>query len=596
VLDLFEHQIRAVKSLERWLDSNESTGLLCLPTGAGKTRTAAAFVVEQMIARGPVLWLAHRTELIDQAVNTFESARAPRPVVVGRWHRERTVSPVDVLVGSIPTLTFAYKRGGRNLSRMLDVHPRFSLVVVDECHHGVAETWTWLIEELRRRIPGVRILGLSATPTRHAEQEQPLLWKIFGQVVHEEPVLDLIDSGVLARPTIIPVDTQLTFDATKTEQMVLDHGGDIPASLLEQMAESEARNTAVVDAYLERREAWGQTLVFATTVEQARWITNRLRTGGVNVLDVYAGTPAVERAKAIDAFRAKRARVLVNVGLFTEGTDLPGVETLFLARPTRSRLLFQQMVGRGMRGPRIGGVESVAVVAFHDSIVGLLQERLASCFASEREALLALGFPGERLEKIAATKAAPNPAMDRLVRVARDLLSQSEGAKTGTSLPLRGFWEARNRTESAFLPVFGNELSIVSSWVNYLRYTCRARGTPAVVPEGLLLPPTVVTPFVRIVVRVDGKVRWVDLERAERDEIFAAAEGLERARAASPAPAPPPVTPRAPPQLLERLRKRPRSEWRALVREELARSAGGQRDETDAVLALLESALVPLGR
>lgn len=550
MLDLFDHQIRAVKSLERWLASDESTGLLCLPTGAGKTRTAAAFVVEQMIARGPVLWLAHRTELIDQAVNTFESAGAARPVVVGRWHRERTVSPVDVLVVSIPTLTFAYKRGGRNLSRMLDVHPRFSLVVVDECHHGVAETWTWLIEELRRRIPGVRILGLSATPTRHAEQEQPLLWKIFGQVVHEEPVLDLIDSGVLARPKIIPVDTQLTFDATKTEQLVLDHGGDIPASLLEQMAESEARNTAVVDAYFERREAWGQTLVFATTVEQARWITNRLRTGGVNVLDVYAGTPAVERAEAIDAFRAKRARVLVNVGLFTEGTDLPGVETLFLARPTRSRLLFQQMVGRGMRGPRIGGVEAVAVVAFHDSIVGLLQERLASCFSSEREALLALGFPGERLEKRAVAPATPlNPAMDRLVRVARDLLSQSEGAKTGTSLPLRGFWEARNRTESAFLPVFGNELSIVSSWVNYLRYRCRTRGTPAAVPEGLLLPPTVVTPFVRIVVRVDGKVRWVDLDRAGRDDVFAAAKGLERVVSHAP------HTAASPPQPLEKLRR-----------------------------------------
>jgi len=88
------------------------------------------------------------------------------------------------------------------------------------------------------------------------------------------------------------------------------------------------------------------------------------------IVEAYATTPAKERQRRVEAFQAGRARVLVNVGLFTEGTDLPGVDSLFLARPTRSKILFQQMVGRGMRGPRVAGRGAFAVVAFHESIVG----------------------------------------------------------------------------------------------------------------------------------------------------------------------------------------------------------------------------------
>ncbi len=627
---LFPHQRRALEALEGWLAAERRPlGVLCLPTGAGKTLTAASFVVGHMLARGPVLWLAHRTELIDQAIGTLEQlgGSAARPFTVGRWHRERTYGPVDVVVASIPTLTLGYRHGGRNLSRLLHAHPRFSLVVVDECHHGVALTWTWLIEELRKRLPQTRILGLSATPTRHAEQEQPLLWELFKEVIHEEPVLDLIDSGILARPTVIPVDTQVTFDATASEELALRAGGDIPSSLLERIATSEARNVAVVDTYSERGDAWGQTLVFAATVKQARWIASTLRERGTQVVEAYASTPAEKRADAIEAFRLKRARVLVNVGLFTEGTDLPGVESLFLARPTRSRVLFQQMVGRGMRGPRIGGAECVAVVAFHESILGLLQDRLASSFSSEHDALLALGFPGERLPA-GGTAAAPtpDPTMDRLVKVARQLLAASETAKSGAALPLRGFWEARIKGDTVYLPVFGHELALTSSWVNYLRSPRRDPRAALGLPEGLRAPATVITPFVAVATRLAARVRWIDLERAEREDMLAAAEAWDRAspktpsqpQSPSPKPAaradheveqfvasmtaspeesprretPPPTGgPPAPTgtTLLEALRTQPRSEWRALVREEGRRV--GPRDDVEVLLGLLENVL-----
>jgi superfamily II DNA or RNA helicase len=603
-VDLFPHQRRALVALESWLSLSAAapTGVLCLPTGAGKTRTAAAFVLDHVVSKGPVLWLAHRTELIDQAVATLETLASyvKRPVTIGRWHRERTLGRVDVLVGSIPTLTFAYRTGGRNLGRLFRAHPRFALVVVDECHHGVAETWTWLIEELRRRVPDVRILGLSATPTRHAEQEQPLLWRLFETVVHEEPVLDLIDSGVLARPAVIPVDTEVTFDATASERLVLEHGGDVPSTLLERIAASEARNSAVVDTYLERRDSWGQTLIFAATVKQARWIAGRLRARRVEVVEAYAQTAARERAEAVAAFREKRARVLVNVGLFTEGTDLPGVEALFLARPTRSRVLFQQMVGRGMRGPRTGGGEAVAVVAFHESIVGLLKDRLASSFSSERDALLALGFPGERLPARGRADVTPeDPAMNRLVELSWELLAQSEGARTGASRPLRGFWEARVGKEKFYLPVFGFELAITSSWVNELRYRARFGGGAPALPLGLAVPATVLTPFAQAASRLGTRVRWIDLDRAERDDVVSVATALEPAARALAVPATLAVpqqvgAPDAPDAagLLARLRAQPRSEWRSALRAELAdRHATSPRDEAEILLDLLEAAL-----
>lgn len=591
-MNLFPHQQAALDALEEWFASDRGNGVLCLPTGAGKTRTAAAFALEHVLTKSeqPVLWLAHRTELIDQAIATFErlGRATDRPLTVGRWHRERTTGQVDVLVASIPTLTFGYRQGGRSLARLLEAHPAFSLIVVDECHHGVAETWTWLLQELRARVPNVRALGLSATPTRHAEQEQPLLWSLFQKVVYEEPILGLIEAGVLARPTVIPIDTGASFDATKAERLVVEHGGELPLSLIERIAASETRNDAVADAYLERRDDWGQTLVFAATVKQARQIAAKLRARNVLVTEAYAKTRAIERTQAIEDFRAKRARVLVNVGLFTEGTDLPGVETLFLARPTKSRVLFQQMVGRGMRGPRTGGGESVTVVTFFDNIVSQLKERLTTSFTSEQEALLALGFPGERLRPSSASAPAEeDPALDRLTRVVRSLLAEGGGAQVGEALPLRGFWEVWTPQDSVCLPVFGSQLKI-SAWVNYLRYQCRLRGEPVQMLDDLRLPATVVVPFIRLALTHHAKVRWVNLESAERGELLAAADALERTRPAEIVTAEPAKSAAArrvltPEMVVAKLRAAPRSEWRKIVEEQ----GGG----SEALFNLLATAL-----
>lgn len=116
----------------------------------------------------------------------------------------------DIVVASIPTLAFGINKRARNLKTFLSnwrTGHKNVLIVVDECHHCAAPTWRALLHALERRFPGNRLLGLSATPTRTAERERPILWHYFHRVIHEEPVLRLIHERVLAMPRIRLVET-----------------------------------------------------------------------------------------------------------------------------------------------------------------------------------------------------------------------------------------------------------------------------------------------------------------------------------------------------------------------------------------------------
>jgi hypothetical protein len=218
---LFAHQQRSIEKLEGWWRSTERSGVLCLPTGGGKTRTAVTFALRSVIrSGGRVLWLAHRHELVNQAIAAFLAcgAEAGRQFTVGRFESgdRKHAETVDITVASIPTLTWGPRF--QNFRRLHRINGDYNLVVVDECHHSVAQSWRRLITHLRQQMRGERVLGLSATPTRTAKSEQPEFWRIFGSLIHEERPLPLIRDGILASPKLVPVNTQRVFEATVDEE------------------------------------------------------------------------------------------------------------------------------------------------------------------------------------------------------------------------------------------------------------------------------------------------------------------------------------------------------------------------------------------
>ncbi len=633
---LFDHQERGVEALRDWLSGPEKTGILCLPTGGGKTRTAVSFVLGDLVSHGArCLWLTHRIELIDQATATFvESAYdCERSFTVGEWSSYRhEARRADVLVASIPTLNWGRRK---NLQRLTEAQGAFDLIVVDECHHGAAPSWKALLDHLLEQWPNARILGLSATPTRTAEEEQPLLARIFGRVLHEVGQLELIRSEVLAKPVLVPIDTHITYEMTTSERRAfVDETGELPQTLLTRIAEDEERNKLIVDALVTNGPAWGQTLVFAETIAQGGALTALLRESGVTVEEVYGHTASEARRAIVETVRSKDVRVVINCGVFTEGTDLPCVETVALARATRSRILFAQMVGRGMRGPKTGGSEECRVVSFYDSVTSALHESLTSSFTDENEMNLALGIIDDPAAKVAVSKPEDDEAAAKLTAAIENLRALFErhglSEETARSMPLRGWWTARaqisGRERRATLPCFGTAPNAreLRDWVVS---THDGRDASLAAP---LVPPHVLEGFARIA-KVSGAIveyvsatqlgavpeaiEWIDITDAMmRDDALAplqlgpeapaawylppgtipvvAAEAPATPETDPPSGAPLPPLPPLPPLVRDVLRLvagRLRDEWREIARQ--AAVAGAATSERAMLHALVDLAI-----
>ncbi|MFL5352335.1 DEAD/DEAH box helicase [Archangium sp.] len=564
---LFEHQQQSLNALAKWWSSEESRGVLCLPTGGGKTRTAVEFVLTQALEGGNrVLWLAHRQELVNQAIATFltRGHRRGTAFTVARFEAggRKHSRPADVVIASLPTL--GWSRELPNVDNLLEIHETFDLIIVDECHHAVASTWKRLLKELRRRLPDSKLLGLSATPTRTAAREVPEFWNLFDGLIHEVKPLPLIKQGVLAKPHIITVETEQVFDATEKEAHLFEQFDDLPEMLVKRIASSKVRNELIVRNLVQERNRWGQTLLFAANLEHAEELERMLRKKGVQAGFLHGGSPMEQRAQVLGAFAARRFQVLINVALFNEGTDIPAVQTVFLARPTMSRILFQQMVGRGLRGPRLGGTATCYIVGFNDKLTNLLQDQLTSSFATERDALEALGLDAQEVEELVEITSTPviriqekSPvATEDYARRLEELLRSVEtmrvtGQWSPDELPLLGWWETSSLGGShQYLPVFeGDKEALGARLGRLLQLVQLDQPLPE---EGWAsvqhIPEEISQAFARAVLQNQGALRYVDLSRSQATETQQALESMlqrgnisEAKATVSPEPSRPPL-------------------------------------------------------
>ena len=357
-------------------------GLLVLPTGGGKTVTATRWIARNFLQKDsarPVLWIAHRAELLEQASDAFgrsvditdRDRNDPLDVqclssMHGRGADRLIDAQIEVTCASIRTLT-----AGDNVhvvERFLDEHTD-AFVVIDEAHHAGARTYRQVLE-IANRHKKVDVLGLTATPTRTAESERGWLAKLFPDgIIYEADLTTLIARGVLARPIMNEVDTGEAIVLSPKERSHLQKFSDYSPETLLRLAESVSRNTAIVEHYLSRRDDYGQTLVFATSVLHAYTLAERFRDADVKADYVtHSIEPGREPNEVVlERFRNGELQVLTSVTKLTEGVDLPSTQTVFLARPTRSEILLKQMVGRALRGPATkGGTETAHLVSFAD--------------------------------------------------------------------------------------------------------------------------------------------------------------------------------------------------------------------------------------
>jgi superfamily II DNA or RNA helicase len=323
---LRSYQREAVTSIQRELQENRST-LLVMATGTGKTQV---FVMVAKNFPGRTLVLAHRDELILQAANRFEQMTGRFPEIE---KAESFASPrgTKTVVASVQSL--------QRTDRLELFGPdAFGLVIVDECHHSVAASYRKILDYFS----GAKLLGASATPDR---LDGAALGQIFESVAYQYDINQAIRDGWLC-PIVAKAIHVDTIDLSKVKKIA----GDFNQGELDTIMALEKNLHAVakpaVDLSGDRK-----TIVFTTSVSNAHRlaeIINRYVDKEV-AMAVDGSTDMDERRHLIEGFRSSRWKYFVNVGIATEGADFPDVACVVMGRPTQSRALYSQMLGRGSR-------------------------------------------------------------------------------------------------------------------------------------------------------------------------------------------------------------------------------------------------------
>jgi ATP-dependent helicase IRC3 len=390
---LYPHQTKAMQALDRF-GKTPSAGLLVLPTGGGKTLTAVHWLLRNYIDQGKkVLWVAHRHELLNQALETLKSSayRELLPqredfryrIISGNDKHDRPINikPADdIIIASKDSLN----SGIEHLIHNWVQHTDDILVVIDEAHHATAKTYRKLIDrikvnlEQRNQLGGFQMLGLTATPFRTDDGEQGLLKQVFpDDIVFTEHLRNLISCGILSEPVFEALATKQNFKRELTPRDIkkIENFDQLPPHIAKKIAESNIRNNQIVSQYLKNREQYCPVLLFAIDVDHAIALNGLFQAKGVksdyvvsSIVDAHTGarTSIKDNPEKIQRFRNGELEVLINVEILTEGTDLPNVQTVFLTRPTTSTILMTQMIGRGLRGQKAGGTEKAYVVSFID--------------------------------------------------------------------------------------------------------------------------------------------------------------------------------------------------------------------------------------
>lgn len=325
-LELRPYQLDALAAIESAAARGTRRQAVVMPTGTGKT---VVFVEDLKRRRGRALVLVHRDELVRQTLDKLAMAGIEHPGVV---KAEQNDVGAAVIVASVQTVS--------RPNRLAALGPDFSTVVVDEAHHATAESYRRVLEHVGAfRDDGPLLTGWTATLER---ADGAALGDVFQKIVYEAKLLDMMRQGYLSDLRALQVHVAAEFNALHTR------AGDFVESEAEAMLLAANAPATVARAYQEHAPG-RRAIVFTPTVRVAHEMAKHFEDVGVPAEAVDAGTPLELRHELLARFHRGETRVVANCGVLTEGYDEPAVNCIVIARPTKSRPLYIQMVGRGTR-------------------------------------------------------------------------------------------------------------------------------------------------------------------------------------------------------------------------------------------------------
>jgi superfamily II DNA or RNA helicase len=406
---LQDFQVEVQKKLLSVLETRAGRAIVTLPTGGGKTRVAVDTIRDWLTARyrqtstgtgNVVLWLAHTEELCEQATLCFrevwQGSSNVCPMLLFRFwggytrdleqHGETllTMHQRPAILVSTPQRLINLIEGKIASSEpiLAALMSLVGMIVIDEAHRAAAPIYRKLIAHFSASEQAPAVVGLTATPfrseyspddpTRGTLELKDLFKTIIEpiEVLGEDPRKTLQEREYLARPI---------FDVIKTETRLKTPEGvnvDNPSDediekidyALKLRADKPERRLEALGRIIELcRDSASSVIYFGPTVQDAECMAFLLRQQGIEAAFVSGDTRDVSRRKIIGEFKAGRVQVLCNCEVLTTGFDAPKVTHVIMARPTVSQVLYEQMVGRGLRGPRFGGTATCHIVDLEDN-------------------------------------------------------------------------------------------------------------------------------------------------------------------------------------------------------------------------------------
>lgn len=339
-LHLRPYQVEAQQAVRAAWESGTTGPLIVLATGTGKTVTAMGLVVEALERGERVVWLAHRDELVSQqprnTLGMFWPEMVDRCGVVQAGDND---TDSQLIFASVQTLA------SRGRADQVVAHGAIDLLVCDECHRAAAPEY----QKTLAKVEAKRRLGLSATPEREDGADLSETWEI----VYSFGIVEAIGQGYLLPPYAAVDRVRVDLDEASEDMAVVGESlllaGIVDHTVAALSKSHKAERLPWRDDKLILSPTGRSTLVFTATVEQAELTAAALCKAGRVARWVAGTTPKGDRRRLLAAFAAGRIDVLCNAAVLTEGTDLPPASCIVLARPTRSRVLYVQIVGRGLR-------------------------------------------------------------------------------------------------------------------------------------------------------------------------------------------------------------------------------------------------------
>lgn len=329
MLTLRPYQEDALAAIDAALARDIRRQLISSPTGTGKTVLFAELIRRRLPRRALVL--VHRDELIRQAVEKLRQLTPRLPI--GIIKAEQDEGAALVIVASVQTLS--------RTNRLHRLVPDFGTVVVDEAHHAAADSYQRILEHVRAFEPhGPLVVGVTATPYR--ADGAALVGDLFQELVYERGLLEMIRAQYLADLRAVQVHLAVDFNALHVR------AGDFATGEVDALLYQADAPDHVADA-ITTHAADRKTLVFAPTVTLAHDMAAACSARGLTAEALDGETPLEPRRAILQRFTTGAIQVVANCGVLTEGFDEPSITCIAVARPTRSKTLYVQMIGRGTR-------------------------------------------------------------------------------------------------------------------------------------------------------------------------------------------------------------------------------------------------------